>query len=110
MEKNNPVNQEEIRDSKGRFTKGHSGNPTGKNAGRKKYVKALEDALETVATEKGESFLVNLVRRAYRSDSIAVALAKKLLPDQVHQEVTGDQAKQIVSIFYGDKPRIDTGQ
>lgn len=68
------------------FQKGTSGNPKGKPKGFKNQVTILEEALEKVQKEKGISFLEHFVRQAYENERIAVALAKKILPDLIRTE------------------------
>jgi len=65
------------------FKPGQSGNPAGrpKGSSSKFSIAALHNALDKIEVEKGESFLVNVIRRAYKEDSVAVALLRKLLPD-----------------------------
>jgi len=77
-----PSNQGPIRDNKGRFVKGSSGNPTGKNAGRPPMLD-LEKALLKAQRIHNKSFLDHLVERAYESDAVAIALAKKLISDKL---------------------------
>lgn len=79
-----PSNQEIIRDNKGRFIEGSSGNPTGKNAGRPPQIQ-LEEALIKAQKEHNKDLLEHLVERAYQSDAVLIALAKKLLPDKIQE-------------------------
>ena len=81
-----PSNQGLIRDSKGRFIKGHSGNPEGINAGRRPYLD-LDEALAKAQREHSKSFLEHFIERAYKNDQVAIALMKKLLPDRKNLEI-----------------------
>lgn len=83
-----PTKHETIRDKNGRFIKGSSGNPTGKNAGRPPQ-EDLEEALLNAQQKHDKTFLQHFVERAFINDNVAIALAKKLLPDQIKGEGFG---------------------
>jgi len=84
-----PANNGIIRDKKGRFAKGTApGNPTGRNVGRHPMLE-LEEALEQARINHDKPFLVHFVERAYKNDIVAIALAKKLLPDKIEGEGFG---------------------
>ncbi|MBL7132384.1 MAG: hypothetical protein ISS45_13500 [Candidatus Omnitrophica bacterium] len=90
-----PSNQEIIRrDNKGRFVEGSSGNPTGKNAGRPPQLD-MEEALLDAQRIHNKSFIEHFIERAYKSDAVAIALAKKLLPDKNQGEITYTQMPTI---------------
>lgn len=89
--KTKPSNQETIRNSKGRFVKGQSGNPKGINAGRKPVLD-LYEALDKACKKHKKSFLRHFVERAYSNDQVAIALARKIIPDKLEGEgFAGDQ-------------------
>ncbi len=94
-----PINQDAIRDSKGQFRKGQSGNPKGIGAGRKR-IKELDEALARAAKAKDKTFLMHFVERAYKSDPVAIALAKKILPDKldVESESLGNLAQALLKL------------
>jgi len=94
--KTEPTNQETIRNKKGRFVKGSSGNPTGKNAGRKPILD-LYNALDEACIKRNKSFLQHFVERAYENDTVAIALAKKIIPDKLEGE--GFDSRNITQIF-----------
>lgn len=64
-----------------RWKKGESGNPNGRP--RKPEVELLRDALEKAREGHGKDFLEHFVERAYENDSVAIALARKLISDKV---------------------------
>lgn len=74
---------------KGGFQPGHK-NVGGRKVGSKNLFnsdarKAILAAMKIVQADKsiskGESFWINIVKRAYSSDVIAVSLLKKFIPD-----------------------------
>jgi len=103
----NPSKHEVIRDSKGKFVPGVSGNPTGINAGRKPE-KELEEALKKAQKRHNKSFIEYFVELAYKDRTVAIALAKKLLPDMVEGkgfEGLGDTRIIIIRGENGDKTK-----
>lgn len=70
-----------------RWKKGETGNPNGRP--RMPEVEMLRKALEKARKKNGRSFLEHFVERAFLNDNVAVALAKKLLPDQIQGEGFG---------------------
>jgi hypothetical protein len=109
MDNNNnsilPTNQDAGRDNKGRFVKGISGNPKGINGGRKPVVE-LYEALERACVRHNKSFIEHLIDRAYKNDTVAIALAKKLLPDQI-EEVGEAAMHRIINIITYKKEDYD---
>ena len=63
--------------NKGQFVKGNKAS----NGRIGNKSQSLYEALEAVEKEKDESFLQNYIKRAFSSDSMAVALIRKLVPD-----------------------------
>jgi hypothetical protein len=64
--------------AKHRFQKG---NKYGKGRPRVPEIEELRKALEKAKKEKNCGFLEHLVKRAYENDAVAIAVAKKILPD-----------------------------
>jgi len=87
------------------WVKGKSGNPTGRPTGStgRFSVKALHEALAKVEAEKGESFLENVIRRAYTEDSVAIALLRKLLPDLKQIAATLERADGLYATMTPDE-------
>jgi len=69
------------------WKKGQSGNPKGRP--RKPEIEELRYAIKTVEKEKGSPLLIHLVRRAYRSDPVLIALIRKIVPDLQRIESEG---------------------
>ena len=82
------------------WKKGQSGNPGGRP--RMPEVEELRKALVKAAREHDCTFLEHFVKRAYENDIVAIALAKKLIPDL--NIVEGDGIQTIVQniIHYAD--------
>jgi len=68
----------------GRFAKGNIANPNGRPKSPER--EELRQALEIAQKGRKKSFLVHFVERAYINDNVAIALAKKLLPDKIQGE------------------------
>lgn len=86
-----------------RWKKGECGNPNGRP--RKPEVEILRDALEKAKIMHGRHFIEHFVRKAYTDDQIAIALAKKLLPDKF--ENFEERPKMIVRIIKGYCPHMN---
>ena len=69
------------------WKKGESGNPKGRVPAPETIE--LRNALDKIAKEKDMSFLEHFVRRAYVSDTCAIALSKKIIADKVHVDDQG---------------------
>ena len=67
------------RTEKGRFIKGVSGNPNGRQ--RSEWRDELEDAIRVVQGKKRKKLMIHIVEQAYKDNRVLVALLKKLLPD-----------------------------
>ena len=66
---------------------------------RKPEIQELRNALEKVAEETGIPFWVLFVRMAYKHKEVAIALAKKMLPDKLKGE--GFANKSFTQVFEG---------
>jgi len=75
-----------IRDKKGRFAEGISGNIKGKPPGSKNYLTQLEEALREYETEKGKTLFKRLIERAFINDQVMLSVVKKFIPDKTHTE------------------------
>lgn len=67
------------RKTAGCWKKGQTGNPNGRP--KRPEIEELRLALSKAAKENGRTFLQHLVDRSYKNDTVAIALAKKLIPD-----------------------------
>lgn len=77
-----------MRDEKGRFVKGVSGNPSGVN--QTTVYNKLIDALEKKGSSRREGFWDMVAEKAYTNPQVLVAVLKKILPDKVKGEGFGD--------------------
>jgi hypothetical protein len=59
----------------------------------------LEQAMSLVSKRRRKSFLVHLVEQAYKDNRVAVALAKKLLPDLKSTELGIAAGKELSQIM-----------
>jgi hypothetical protein len=66
------------------FKPGQSGNPNGRPP--KPEIAQLREALELAKKKKKTSFLNHFVLLAYEDNNVAIALAKKILPDLSESE------------------------
>lgn len=89
-EKRKPTTPELNRNAKtGRFLPHNNANPTGRNNGTK-YISDLNEALKKAEKKHNKSFLEHFVDMAYENPQVAIALAKKMLPDQIEGKGFGD--------------------
>jgi hypothetical protein len=96
MDNNNiSVKQTKTEKYPNRWEKGVSGNPNGRP--RKPEVEQLRIALDEACKKHNKSFIAHLIDRAYKNDTVAIALAKKLLPDQI--EHSGEVAAKPFDII-----------
>lgn len=86
------------------FQKGQSGNPRGRPKGATGYAADLTRAIRTVEKEQGKSLLQHFVERAFKSDKVLAAVAKKLIPDlaTTKQEFAAAELPPIEIILYAD--------
>ena len=77
------------------FKPGQSGNPKGRPV--RPEIEEFRKALEKVSKEKDMSLLESIIRRAYKSDVLANAALKKMLPDL--NIVEGDGMKTVIKQF-----------
>ncbi len=74
------------RENDGRWKAGQSGNPKGPP--RRPEIQQLREALAEVAKANGgKTFLRHFVEQSYKDTNIAIALAKKILPDLISAEL-----------------------
>lgn len=78
------MSEPEKQENTGRWKPGQSGNPNGRP--RKPEVEQLREALDQAQAKHNKSFLQHFIERAYTNDNVAIALAKKILPDQLQGE------------------------
>lgn len=92
---NEAVKIGENRLSNGKFAPGNKANPNGrpKNPESEELRKALKEAQKK---HGNKSFLLHFVERAYINDMVAVALAKKLLPDQIEGKGFANEFRQYI--------------
>lgn len=68
-----------------RWQKGETGNRNGRP--KNPEVEELRIALRQAAKEQKKTFIKHFVDRAYRDDTVAIALGKKILPDKMEGEM-----------------------
>ena len=92
------------RDSKGRFKKGVCGNPKGYNSQARSFIENLIEALESASKRLGYKDFASVVStRALTSDTVLIAVLRKIVPDRVATE--GDAIK-FINLIYGHRERL----
>lgn len=79
------------------WKKGTSGNPHGRPA--RPEIEALRKAIEIVEKKKNTTFLEHFVGLAWKDKNVAIALAKKIVPDlsSIDSTVDNPQLNEEVS-------------
>lgn len=88
-----------------RWQTGECPNPKGRPAAPE--IAELRMALDKAKKENKRSFLEHFVNRAFRDDTVAIALARKLLPDKMAAELQGDLIQYIID--YKNANHTNTG-
>ena len=70
------------------------------------HLAALERAVEEHEKATGENLWQHFVEQAFRNDRILVAIAKKLVPDRVFEEI---EASGNITIKWADAEQDDDG-
>lgn len=82
------MNEEKLQKSaRHKFPSGDKWNGNRNGRPRAPEVEELRKALDKAKKENNKSFLDHFVQRAFRDDTVAIALAKKILPDKMVGEV-----------------------
>lgn len=81
----------------GKFGPGNCANPMGRP--RRPEVEELRQALEYAQKRHKKSFLQHFCERAYMNDQVAIALAKKIIPDKIE----GEGFDQVTAFFQNIK-------
>jgi len=87
---------QDIRDKKGRFKEGVSGNPKGKPEGAKNYLTQLEEAIKGYEDKHDRKLLDRLIERAFISDNVLMNVIKKFIPDKNSTEITGNEGQPVI--------------
>lgn len=86
-ENDNTVKKRKYTGKDGKFKKGNPGKPKG----AKHYVTLLEEAVKRIEEKRGKNLFDHLVERAFLSDKVLVAVAKKFIPDQQATEIKSSE-------------------
>ena len=79
----------------GRFAPNNSGNPKGRPPIPE--IEELRKALHAAQKKFDKSFLEHFVERAFENDQVAIALAKKIIPDKIANE---GEVLKVVNLIY----------
>jgi len=82
------------------WKKGQSGNPRGRP--RRPEIEELRKALEVAKEKNKKSFLVHFVEKAYEDKDYAIALFKKILPNELFID---KEDRKIIIHFSEEVPR-----
>ena len=83
----------------GQFGKGNCANPAGRPPVPE--IVELRAALKKVAEQTGVPFIELFVKMAYKHKEVAIALAKKLLPDRLQGEGFGNSGVYVYIVKDG---------
>lgn len=75
------------------WKKGQSGNPKGRV--KKPEIEELRKAIKAVEQKKGKKLLQHFVERAFKQDSVLIAIIKKLIADKTQLDGTLDGRLEI---------------
>ncbi len=88
------------------WKKGQSGNPKGRP--KVGFREAVDKAIQEIRDEDGNDLMKNIVRRAFKSDPLAIAILRKYLPDL--NDVNGNiTLKDIMSTIAGESHDEEDG-
>ena len=88
-----------VRDSKGRFIKGYSGNPAGNTKNR--GIEQLVQAIKKVEEKHGIDYFEEIVERSRTDSVLTAALLRKLVPDRkaIEAEIKQEN-EQVVPVSF----------
>ena len=75
---------------------GKSNNPNGRPPKGNAFVEQLAKAIKVVEKAKGKSLMQHAIERAYVEDTVLIALLRKVLPDEIKNEITGKDGGAII--------------
>ena len=91
---------------KGRFVKGKSGNPKGREKGSKNFftLGKLYEAIKSVEDDKKIDYFKYIIERSLDSDKILIALMHKIIPSVVITKIEDEDLKDRELTLY-DLPK-----
>ncbi len=92
----------------GRWAPGVSANANGRPP--KPEIEELRQALAIVKKTRRKDFLIHFIERAYINDAVAIALAKKLLPDKIQGEGFSNAGTRIVVVYPKGYKKIEANE